>query len=166
MKTFLEKDSLGKWNTLPPVPENMLGNVNCHRFILYVLNKISWDEMISNAKAQKEAGEEFIFGKDALAISDSKFTSINSFDELLHYLNKNCEVGKSYVGQILDIGTRELAHSFIIQPMNNNEFQCFDKPGFKYPFGVYGLREIYEFVNKDGEQPYKNQDWRVIEISN
>lgn len=166
MKKFLEKDSRGNWNTLPPVPEDRLLDVNCHRFVLYTLGKMSWDEMVSNAKEQKEAGEEFIFNKAALEISSLEFTPINNLDKLVLYLNQNCEINKPYIGQILDVGTQELAHSFIIQKTENNKFECFDKPGFKYPFRVYDVKEIYEFINKDGEQPYKNQIWRVIQISN
>lgn len=166
MKVFLEKDSRGNWNTIPPVPEDKLGNVNCHRFVLYTLGKITWNQMVSDAKAQKETGEDFIFGKAALEISDGEFTSIEDLDHLIQYMNQNCEVGKSYVSQILDVETKELAHSFIIQKINKNEYLCFDKPGFKYPFDVYGLEDIYEFVNKDGEHPYKNQGWRLIPIDN
>jgi hypothetical protein len=165
METFLERDSLGKWNTIPPVPADKIGNVNCHRFVLYVLKKMSWGEMVSDAKAQKEAGKEFTFGKTASMISNLEFTPINNSDELVLHLNQNCEIDKSYIGQILDTGTQELAHSFIIKKIKNNKFQCFDKPGFKYPFGIYGLEEIYDFVNKDGERPYKNQSWRVIPIA-
>lgn len=131
---------------------------------MYVIGKMSWDEMIIDAKEQKEAGEEFIFGKAASAISSLEFTPINSWNELVQYLNKECELDKYYVGQILDVGTQELAHSFILQKKKENEFQCFDKPGFKYSFNRYSPKEIYEFVNKDGERPYKNQGWRLIQI--
>lgn len=141
MKRFLEKDFNGNWNTIPPVHEDKLRDVNCHRFTLYTLGKMSWDEMVSDAGLQKEAGKEFIFSKAALEISDLEFHPINNLDDLVQYLSENCELDKYYIGQILDVGTQELAHSFIIQKTENNKFKCFDKPGFKYPFSVYSEKK-------------------------
>ncbi|HUD04068.1 MAG TPA: hypothetical protein VMR73_01080 [Candidatus Paceibacterota bacterium] len=54
MNKFLEKDVTGNWNTVPPIPDDKIKNVNCHKFALYVIGKISWEEMISNPDAQKK----------------------------------------------------------------------------------------------------------------
>jgi|SRR3989344_6041847 len=162
MKKLLEKDFLGKWNTLPPVPEDKLGNVNCHKFVLYVIGKISWEEMVSDADEQKESGADFTFGEKARSISDTSFTPVEDLKSLLSLANESLDVGKCNVGQILDAQTGEMAHSFIIKRESDNKHICFDKPGFKYMFEINDLESILNFVNKNGEKSNQNQKWRFI----
>lgn len=164
MKTFFEKDSLGNWNTLPPVPEDKIKNVNCHRFILYLVGKMTWEEMTSDAKAQKEAGREYIYSKQAMNISNEPFYPVNDKAELYSLADIYCKIDETYIGQILDTETDELAHSFLSTRELDNKYSCFDKPGFLYPFKIYELGELLDFVNKDGEKPYRNQKWRFITL--
>lgn len=165
MKKILEKDSLGNWNTTPPIPADKIKNINCHKFILYVVGKISWEEMISDPNTQEENGVDFTFGNISQNISDIPFIPIKNLKNLLLLANNSCEIGKSYVGQILDVQTGDMAHSFIIQKKSDGKYVCFDKPGFKYPFGVHGLEEILNFVNKDGEKSNQNQKWRFVPMN-
>jgi hypothetical protein len=79
--------------------------------------------------------------------------------------DQNCEIGKNYVGQILDAQTGEMAHSFIVQRGSTDQYICFDKHGFKYSFAVSNLETILNFVNKDGEKSNQNQKWRFIPIT-
>lgn len=41
MQNFLQKDSNNEWNIVPPIPIEKIKNVNCHKFVLYILGKIS-----------------------------------------------------------------------------------------------------------------------------
>ena len=165
MKKSLEKDSLGSWNTIPPVPADEIKNVNCHKFVLYVTGKISWEEMISDPNIQEDNGIDFTFGNIYQNISDISFIPIKNLKDLLLLTDNSCEIGKSYVGQILDAQTGGMAHSFIIQKKSDGKYICFDKPGFKYLFSVYGLEKIINFVNKDGEKSNQNQKWRFVPIN-
>ncbi|GEM_PF-3186049 len=165
MNTFLKKDLSNNWNTILPVPADQIRNVNCHKFILYIIGKISWEEMVSDAQIQKEAGADFTFGEMARSISDVQFTPVKDLESLLLLANKRCEIGKSYIGQILDAQTGEMAHSFIIQREPDGKYICFDKPGFKYPFSVHGLEEILNFVNKDGVKSNQDQKWRFVSLT-
>ena len=162
MKTFLNKDSFGNWNTIHTVPVNKLGNVNCHKFVLYTIGKISWKEMVS----EKEIEDDFTFSEMARNISDVPFTFVENLPSLLSLANNSCEIEKVYVGQILDTQTNKMAHSFIIQRESDGKYTCFDKPGFKYPFGIHSLKKILNFVNKDGEKSNQNQKWRFIPANN
>jgi hypothetical protein len=83
MKKILEKDSLDKWNAIPPIPADKIRNVNCHKFVLYIIGKMSWEEMISDADKQKESGADFTFGDKALSISDISFISVKDLKSLL-----------------------------------------------------------------------------------
>lgn len=163
-KPLYVKDSSGNWDTVPPVPEEKMRHVNCHRFILYVLGHMSWEEMTADSKAQREAGEEYIYGQQALSISDEPFTHVDSKESLYSLANKHCDVGRTYIGQVLDTQTGELAHSFLLTKKSDREYSCFDKPGFLYPFKMYELGELLNFVNKDGEKSYQNQKWRFIPL--
>ena len=162
MKTFLEKDTTGHWNTTPPVPAEKMNQVNCHKFVLYAIGKISWEAMISNPSEQQATGDDFTFGEKIRLISDLSYTTIKDEESLRGLAQKSCEIGKTYVGQVLDAQTGEMAHSFIIHRESENKYTCFDKPGFKYSFEVSDLNTILNFVNKDGEQSNKNQKWRFI----
>ena len=166
MKVFLQKDSFGNWNAVPLVAANDIGHVNCHKFILHMIGKISWEEMISNAQKQKEAGTDFTFGEMARSISNIPFILVRDLDSLIALSNESCAIGKVYVGQILDAQTEEMAHSFIIERKSENEYVCFDKPGFKYQFSVHDLESILNFTNKDGEKSNRNQKWRFVPINN
>ncbi|MBI2097548.1 MAG: hypothetical protein HYT46_01245 [Candidatus Vogelbacteria bacterium] len=161
---FLKKDSLGNWNTIPPIPADKVGDVNCHKFVLYVIGKISLEEMISDARMQKDAGADFTFGETARSISNIPFTPVKTLESLFLFANENCEIGKDYVGQILDVQTEEMAHSFIVQREPSDQYICFDKPGFKYPFAVSDLETVLNFVNKDGEKSNQNQNWRFMPL--
>lgn len=161
MNKFLEKDTDGNWNTVPPIPVDKIRNVNCHKFILYIINKISWDEMISDPKTVKE-GLDFTYGEQARTISDTSYTPIKDLGSLYSLANQSCEIGKAYVGQILDAQTNEMAHSFIITREQDNKYNCYDKQGFKYLFSVCELGTLLDFVNKDGEKSYQNQNWRFV----
>lgn len=158
---ILKKDSLDKWNTIPPISEDKIVNVNCHKFILYVIGKISWEEMTSNVQEQKDSGIDFTFGEIAKKISDKPFNYINNLESLILLANKDCKMEKCYIGQILDSQTKEMAHSFIIK-RELDKYICFDKPGFKYQFNVSNLEKILNFINKDGERSNLNQEWRFI----
>ncbi len=159
MHTFLKKDSLDSWNTLPPVPTEKIINVNCHKFVLCELGKITWDNMVSESR-----DEDFTFGEKIRGISDLSYRHITTLESLLSLAGEVCNVGKIYIGQIRDSQTGEMAHSFIVDVQQNNHYVCFDKPGFKYPFQVSNLEEIWGFVNKDGERSNQNQEWRFIPI--
>lgn len=165
MKKFLEKDSSGNWNTVPQVPAEKIRNVNCHKFALYILGKISYEEMISDPNEQKKLGLDFTFGEAVRKISDAPFDFVDSMSSLLNLTDRSCEIGKIYVGQILDAKTGEMAHSFLIERKSENEYVCFDKPGFKYPFEVNDLEKILNFINKDGEKSNQNQEWRFVPIT-
>jgi len=121
--------------------------------------------MVSDANAQRDAGKDFIFGEIARKISDIPFLHIKDLESLALLANKKCEIGKVYVGQILDAQNEEMAHSFIVRRELNNKYICFDKPGFKYPFEVSDFETILNFVNKDGEKSYQNQKWRFVPIN-
>lgn len=165
MNKFLKKDSLDNWNTIPPIPADKIGNVNCHKFVLYVVGKMSLEEMISDAQIQKDSGADFIFGEMARSISNIQFTLIKSLESLLLFANENCEIGKVYVGQIQDAQTGEMAHSFIVRRESSDQYTCFEKTGFKYPFAVSDFEAILNFVNKDGEKSNQNQKWRFVSIN-
>lgn len=164
MNTFLQKDSNSDWNAIPPVPVEKIRNVNCHKFVLYATGSISWDEMISDPSEQQRDEIDFTFGEKISLISDAQYTFIKDQESLVRLAQESCEVGKIYVGQILDVQTKEIAHSFIVTRESENNYICFDKPGFKYPFAVSDLNTILNFVNKDGEQSNKNQNWRFVPV--
>lgn len=166
MNTFLEKDINGDWNTLPSVPTDKIRNVNCHKFVLYIIGKISWEDMISDPSEQQKAGIEFTFGEKIRTISDTSYNLVKNEQDLTLLAQKSSEVGKTYVGQVLDAETKEMAHSFIVTRESENAYICYDKPGFKYPFAVSNLDAILNFMNKDGEQSNKNQMWRFIPMDN
>lgn len=161
---FLTKDSLGNWNTIPAIPEDKIGNVNCHKFVLYVIGEISFNEMVSDTKIQKGPGVDFTFGEVARRISNISFTLIKDLGSLLLLANESCDIGKVYVGQILDAQTKEMAHSFIVQRESSDKYICFNKPGFKYPFEISNFEKILNFVNKDGEKSNQNQKWQFVPI--
>lgn len=161
MNKFLEKDTDGNWNTIPPVPSPKIKNVNCHKFVLYSIGIISWEEMVSDPSEQKTAGKDFTFGKQVRLISDLPYTLTRNEKELAIFAQEKCEIGNTYVGQILDIQTGEMTHSFLVKKESEDTYTCFDKSGFKYPFMVSDLNTILNFVNKDGEQQNKNQKWRL-----
>lgn len=164
MNKFLEKDINVNWNTIPPVPVEKVMNVNCHKFVLYAIGQISWEEMISDPSVQKAMGTDFTFGEKIQSISDITYTLIKDEEELNLLAQKNCEIGKVYISQILDVETKEMAHSFLVKRESKDKYVCFDKPGFKYPFTVSDANTILNFVNKDGEQPNKNQEWRFVPL--
>lgn len=164
MNTFLQRDSNGDWNTVPPVPTEKIKNVNCHKFVLYTIGKISWEEMISDPSEQQAKGNDFTFGENIRSISNIPYTLIKDQESLTELAQKSCALGKTCVGQILDVQTKEMAHSFIVTRESENDYVCFDKPGFKYPFAVSDLNTILNFVNKDGEQSNKNQEWRFVPL--
>jgi len=164
MEKFLAKDVDGNWNTIPPVPADKIREVNCHKFVLYVIDHISWEDMILDSQVQKEKGLDFTFGELARSISHDPFTLVNNLESLNSLVEKSCESGKSYIGQILDAETEETAHSFILEKDRDGLCTCYDKPGFKYPFSVHTLEDIFNFVNKDGEKSNQNQKWRFVLI--
>jgi hypothetical protein len=168
MDTYLQKDSDGNWNLVPPVSPELLRNINCHKFILFVMGTISRDELLLDPKVQKanDPTIDFTFGKKALGISQKEFVLISNTEQLLNFANKECQEGKAYVGQVLDANTGELAHSFIVEKNSKGKFVCFDKVGFKhYPFSVHNLESLLDFVNEKGEKSYQNQKWRFVSIS-
>lgn len=124
--------------------------------------------MISDTSAQEKADPsfDFTFAKKAQEISSKEFTDIKDFDSLYDFARKECALGQLYVGQILDAQTNELAHSFMLERTQDDEFTCSDKQGFKrYPFSVHELGTLLDFINKDGEKPYINQKWRFVDIT-
>ncbi len=165
---YLQKDDSDNWNLIPPVSLELLRNINCHKFVLFVIGAISRDELLTDPKTQKanDPTIDFTFGKKALAISQKEFTSISNVENLLNVANKECQGGKAYVGQILDAKTGELAHSFIVEKNSDRKFVCFEKTGFKhYPFNVHGLESLLDFVNEKGEKSYQDQKWRFVELN-
>ncbi len=165
MNKFLKKDVTNNWNVIPPVPSDKMRNINCHKFILYVIGSISSEEMISDSQIQKDTGFDFTFGEQARSISNVPFTLVEDLESLYLLADKNCEIGKGYVGQILDAQTGEMAHSFILEKESDGKYTCFDKQGFKYPFSVHELGTLLDFINKDGEKSYKDQKWRFVPIT-
>ena len=131
------------------------GEINCHKAILYLLGRITLEEV----------DLDFTFGKRVLEISDKEFISVKTVGELKAFVNQNCKGGLLYVGQILDAETGEVAHSFIVGKELNDEqdnpsrFICFDKAGFKFSFGVYEIEKLFEFEN------YHNQKWRFLPLN-
>lgn len=165
MNTYLIKDRNGVWNTDIPVPADRMSNVNCHKFVLYALDRISWDEMVSDPSQQKAEGKDFTYGNVAQTISSKDFKVIHDAKSLLRLATESCPVGKRCVGQALDVQDKKLAHSFIIERQHDGSFVCFDKQGFKnYPFSVHDLVSLLGFVNDRGELSYRNQAWRFFEI--
>ncbi len=164
MNTFLHQDPTGAWNSIPPIPADKISNVNCHKFVLYVLGRISWDDMVSDPHTQKEAGTDFTFGAQAQAISDIPFIPIGSTEALYALADATCEPGQPYIGQIHDADTGEMAHSFIIERTPTGKYVCYDKLGFKHPFGLHELGVILDFINKEGVKSYQNQKWRFVRI--
>jgi len=158
LEKFLSKDSAGNWNTIPPVSDKQKEDINCHKFVLYAISNITRDELVSDATAQKKSGQDFTFGKKALAISQKEFTLIADPKHLRDFADKNCAQGVVYVGQILDAETGEAAHSFLMDKMSDGTYKCADKAGFKYPFAVYSLEDLFKFEN------YHNQKWRFIPL--
>lgn len=162
MSKFLEKDTYGNWNTIPPVPVEKVKNVNCHKFVLYGIGTISWQEMVSDPREQKDKGIDFTFEKKIRLISDTPYTFISDEESLNLLAQDSCEISRVYVGQIFDVPTKETTHSFLVKRESEEKYLCFDKPGFIYPFTVSNLTTILNFVNKDGHQSNKNQNWRFI----
>jgi len=160
MNRFLKKDQTGNWNTVPPVPADKVVNINCHKFVLYVIGRISYEIMISDPKNKR--GNDFTFGDEALSISNIPFTPIKDLESLHLLAEKSCDMGKSYVGQIRDAQTGEAAHSFIVERDLNGKYTCNEKRGFKHSFSVHDLDTILNFVNKDGEKSNQNQNWRFV----
>lgn len=166
MSKYLKKDSNGNWNTLVPVPSEKMSNVNCHKFVLYAVGKISWDEMISDPKPQKAAGLDFTFGDKVSMLSEKSFALIKDAQELLKLAGESCELGQVYVGQIKDSVTGEMAHSFIVERKADGSYECSDKQGFKnYLFSVHNIETLLDFVNDKGEKSYQNQEWRFVPVS-
>lgn len=161
---FLKKDETDNWNTIPPVPTDKIKNVNCHKFILYVIGRLSWEEMISDSKVQEEKGFDFTFGDKAREISNMPFTMVRDIQSLYSLADKSCDLGKPYIGQILDSQTGEMAHSFIVEKAPDGIYTCLDKQGFKYPFSIHEMGKLLDFVNKDGVKSYQNQKWRFVPI--
>lgn len=166
LEKFLVSNGAGNWNTIPPVSEKQKNDINCHKFVLYALGRISFDELVSDSKVQREAGEDFTFGKKALEISLAPFELASSLQSVKELAQKTCKIGFIYVGQILDAKTGELAHSFLLERSDDGNLRCADKTGFKYPFNISKLETIFDFVNKDGEKSYHGQMWRFVEIKN
>jgi hypothetical protein len=160
----LVQDGEGNRNTIPPVPADKLKNVNCHKFVLYAIGALSWEDMISNPNVQKEAGLDYTFGEKLKGLSDIPFTLILDKQQLYALASGQCAIGQKCVGEILDTETKEMAHSFILEREDENTYTCFDKQGFKYPFNVCELGELLDFVNKDGVKAYQNQEWRFVKI--
>jgi hypothetical protein len=164
INNFLTKDVDGNWNTIPPIPADKIKNVNCHKFVLYVIGKISWEEMFSDLQTQKDAGLDFTYGEQARSISNIPFTIVNDLQSLYALVDMTCNVEEHYVGQILDKESEEMAHSFIFKKETDGKYLCFDKQGFKYPFSIHELGTMLDFVNKDGVKSYQNQKWRFVYI--
>ncbi|MEN9621916.1 MAG: hypothetical protein RLZZ67_350 [Candidatus Parcubacteria bacterium] len=165
MDTFLHKDTSGTWNTIPPIPSDLLPNVNCHKFVLHAIGKISYHEMVSNPKFQKENFPhfDFTYGKKALEISRKEFTPISNTTDLYTLAEKDCGSHSVCIGQIRDSKSGEMAHSFIIEKDSSGKYMCYEKTGFKqYPFTVHELGNLLEFINDKGERSYQNQEWRFI----
>ncbi len=162
---FLKQYEVDIWNTIPPIPDDKIKNVNCHKFILYILGSISREEMISDSQTQKEAGLDFTYGEKARNISNIPFTFVKDLQSLYSLADKVCESEGSYIGQILDAETDEMAHSFVLEKGFDGKYTCFGKQGFKYPFSVQELGSILDFVNKDGVKSYQNQKWRFIPVT-
>ena len=158
---FLEKDIHGNWNTILPIPAEKMKNVNCHKFVLYAIGRISWEEMISDPSEQQTGEVDFTFGEKIRLMSDIPYALIKDEEDLSLLAQKTCDIGKIYVGQVLDAETGEMAHSFLVK-RDSDEYTCFGKLGFKYPFAVSDLNAILNFVNKDGELSNKNQEWRFV----
>lgn len=120
--------------------------------------------MVSDPIKQKEEGVDFTFIDKIILPSSISYTLINNEQDLSEFVHKVCEMGKVYVGQVFDIDTGELAHSFILKIESDTKYICFDKPGFKYSFTVSDLDTILNFTNKYGEQSNKNQKWRFVPL--
>ncbi len=166
---FLKKDESGTWNTSPAVPEEMLPNVNCHKFVLFALGKISFDELKSDPAEMKKSDPAFdvAYAGKALEISDAGFTAVPDATSLIALADRECGAGKTCVGQIKDSKTGEMAHSFIVEKDLDGKYMCQEKMGFKhYPFEVREIGSLLEFVNDKGEKSYQNQLWRFIPLDN
>lgn len=133
-------------------------DVNCHKAVLYLAGLISYSDLISDSKAQKEEGLDFMFEEKARAISNKIFTPVSTVDDLYEIADKECIEPDVYIGQILDSVSNEMAHSFLLARRDAG-YTCFDKAGFKKPFSVYPLRKLLDFDN------YQHQLWRFLRLS-
>jgi hypothetical protein len=133
-------------------------DINCHKAVLYLAGLISYEELTSDSKAEREQGLDFTFGKRARVISDKEFVPISSSTDLSALAQYECTSLLPYVGQILDAEDNDMAHSFLISKRNDG-FICFDKAGFKTAFSTYSLEELLNFNN------YQNQLWRFLLLS-
>jgi hypothetical protein len=134
------------------------GDVNCHKALLYLAGYISYEELTSDSKLQREQGLDFTFAKRALDISNKEFVSIADSDELVALARKDCAEDVPYIGQILDVQDKALAHSFLIAQRGDG-FICLDKAGFKEAFSIYSLEELLNFSN------YRDQLWRFMALN-
>lgn len=163
MKDFLVKDSSGNWNTIPAVPANAMHSVNCHKFMLYTIGTISYEELISDPKEKRP--DDFTYDKKSLEISSKEFSPVMDLNELTKLADRSCDKDGVSVGQIKDSVTGEMAHSFILKKTPDGKYMCYEKTGFKqYPFAVKELSEILNFVNNKGEKSHLHQNWRFIPL--
>lgn len=158
IEKYLALDANNELNLIPPVSADVSRNINCHKFALFVAGVISRDDMVSDARAQKAAGEDFTFGKKAAALSIKEFKAIPDIETLLEFARESCREDKPYIGQIRDVETGEMAHSFVVEKDSEGSFRCFDKAGFKTSFGQYGIEDLFQYEN------YRNQEWRFIPL--
>ncbi|MDP1625143.1 MAG: hypothetical protein Q8L64_05220 [bacterium] len=166
MIEYLRKSFDGTWNTVPPVAVDKIPNVNCHKFVLFTLGRMSWDDMVSDPHIMKLEGKDFMYGDMAKSLSDKDFVLIKDSDALRILADRDIKPGKTYVGQILDAETGEMAHSFLVEKDDEGRYICQEKMGFKqYPFEVRELESLLDFVNDRGEKAYQNQMWRFFSIS-
>jgi hypothetical protein len=149
------------------IPKDLLPNINCHKWVLFQLGKISWDELVSDPHEQRarDSSFDFTYGDKALAISGKEFVPVKDASSLLRLANESCEIRQTCVGQIKDSETGEMAHSFIAHRKQDGTYECVEKQGFKdYPFKRHDLVSLLDFVNDKGERSYQNQLWRFIPI--
>ena len=151
-----EFDGLWGIEELVSVPNPQ--DVNCHKAVLYLAGFISYEELTSDSKTQRELGLNFTFGNKSRGISDKEFILISDENKLYGFATKECTEPIPYIGQILDVEDNELAHSFILRK-SGNDFICFDKAGFKTDFSTYKLEELLHFNN------YQNQLWRFLPLN-
>ena len=164
---YLRNDDAGVLNIIPPASPEELRNINCHKFVLFVVGSMSRAEMLSDSKAEVLADPhfDFTFGKKILALSQKEFTPISRAKDLIDLAGRECDEGKMYIGQIQDAETGGAAHSFIVERNLDGTFNCFGKEGFKHhPFRTHSLESLLDFVNEKGEKSYQNQLWRFFPL--
>lgn len=151
----------------------VLKNVNCHKAVLYMLKKISKEQLLSDPEETTDAGtgDAYSFEKEARALSDRPFEQMDELADLEAMLAAECAPGEWGVCQALVYDGSMHTFIFGLTPEDRSarsrirdRIVCAEKVGFgDDEFRVSTLEEIFNYRNKGQDQsPYGSAKWRFI----